>query len=96
MRANTCTVRPQQPTLVATPEEKLAGVENFFGSNALGALPTCTVHTNVEKRDLQCLSHVVDDGSRKLRWFCNQCQDWCEIADAEFVSAKRKLGSVVF
>ena len=67
MRANTCTVLKQQPILVATPDEKVEGTEHFFGTNALGALPTCTVHTNVKERDLHCLSNVDDRGNRKLR-----------------------------
>ena len=67
MRAMTCKIRPQVPTLVATPAEKLAGIEHFYGTNALGALPTCSVHTHNAKRDLHCLSQVDDDGHSHLR-----------------------------
>ena len=89
-------MRAQTPTLVATTEQKLAGVENFFGTNALGALPTCTVHTAVATRNLQCLSQVSEEGHRTVRWFCNDCHDWCEIADSQLVTAKTKLGTAVF
>ena len=56
LEAGTCVVLKQEATLVATPEEKLCGTEHFFGTNALGALPTCAVHTNASSKDLHCLS----------------------------------------
>eukprot|EP00961_Rhodomonas_salina_P182420 2462595-Rhodomonas_salina.2 len=44
-------------TLVADPDNKLAGIENFFGTNALGALPLCSRHMSGLK-NMVCMSHV--------------------------------------
>lgn len=67
--AGECRVRQiTQPRLVCTAENKLCGIEFYFGMNAVGVLPRCAKHLDTPKRDLVCLSRVVQ-GKRSLEWF---------------------------
>ena len=64
LRASSCAVVKQGAILVAMPEETLCGTEHFFGTNCLGALPMCAVHTHTASKDLHCLSQVDGEDSR--------------------------------
>lgn len=78
--AGECRVRQiTQPRLVCTAENKLCWIEFYFGMNAVGVLPLCAKHLDTPKRDLVCLSRVVQ-GKRSLEWVCNECRQQCEIA----------------
>lgn len=93
--AGTRTVLRAKARLVADPANKLCGVENFYGTNALGALPRCALHMACTP-DLACLSVVDGDGSRSLRWHCNQCKGHCQIESPQLQTAKSFLPAEVF
>jgi hypothetical protein len=73
----TAQVQPSgKAKLVASTDNKLAGLEQFFGVNGLGPHAQCPNHSPGEKRDLFCLSSGTGS-TRELRWFCNQCRQFC-------------------
>lgn len=56
--------RSGRPAMVADVDNKLAGIEQHFGVNALGAHPRCSLHMDPARpRDLVCLSRVRADGT---------------------------------
>ena len=67
------------PRLVCTVENKLCGIEHYFGTNALGELPRCSQHLSTPRRDMVCLTEVVE-GKRSLMWYCNECRHPSTIA----------------
>ena len=83
--------------LVADTANKLAGIEHHFGVNALGAHPRCTHHMDQSKpRNLKCFVQVLEDGERRIRWFCNDCSAPCEVQSPELQPASAFLPPAVF
>ena len=81
-------------TLVADPDNKLCGIENFFGVNALGALPRCSRHLATQ-RSMVCISKA-SGASRELIWYCNECRGLCSITSPPLQSAEAFLPVEVF
>ena len=83
--------------LVADEDNKLSGIEHFFGTNALGAHPRCTKHMSPSTpRQLRCISEARSCGTRHVHWFCNDCAAPCEVQAPELVPAKTFLPTEVF
>ena len=93
-----CTVSNRGPArLVADQENKLAGIEHFFGKNALGAHPRCHLHMQLDKpHQLRCISHASNDGTRTVQWYCNECAAPCEVQSPPLIPAETFLPPEVF
>lgn len=82
--------------LVADTNNKLAGIEQFFGKNALGTHPRCSKHMASATRELRCFSEARECGTRQLHWFCNECASPCTVQSPPLTPATTFLPSAVF